>query len=111
MSVISQLGQSDIEGAGNSCGTLSNTREFDRFQLTMTNVQDRLVDEDNTGAEGIKMTLSSTNRALDSLCTAAGLELSRHDNFLDANQVIEQRGQDVIQLAFHLWLELITILG
>jgi len=38
------------------------------------------------------------------------LELSRHDNLLNSDQVVEQGGEDIIELSFNFWLECGSIL-
>ena len=89
---------------------MANSREFDRLELTVPDVQYGLVDEDHAGAKRVEVAFGCAHRALNGLGAPAGLEFAWNNDLFDADQVIEEGGEDIVELALHLWLQLAAVL-
>jgi len=68
------------------------------------------VDEDQGRSQWEQVTLSCSHRTLDCLGASVRLELAWHNDLFDATQIVEELRKNVVELAFHLWLQLSAIL-
>jgi len=69
---------------------LAYTRKLDGFDVAMFDVHDWLVDEDDGRLHWVEVALSGTDCALDGFGATRRLELTRHDDPLDANEMDEE---------------------
>ena len=107
--VIFELCELYIERATQTSCAMTNSWEFDAFEFRMPNIKHRLVNEHDWTLEGIKIAFSRSHWTFNCFCASIRLELSWHNYLLNANKVIEESRQYIIEFSFNLRLKSLTV--